>query len=68
MTKDFECSSFLFGSNSVFIEELYQKYLDFYAATNPIFFKFVQIQNYETSTFFNAFWLMWFLSLLSAVQ
>ena len=28
MTKDFECSSFLFGSNSVFIEELYQKYLD----------------------------------------
>jgi len=25
--KDFEHSSFLFGSNSVFIEELYQKYL-----------------------------------------
>ncbi|MFK7968341.1 MAG: 2-oxoglutarate dehydrogenase E1 component [Rickettsiaceae bacterium] len=27
MTKDFEYSSFLFGANSVFIEELYQKYL-----------------------------------------
>ena len=27
MGKDFEYSSFLFGSNSVFIEELYQKYL-----------------------------------------
>ena len=28
MSSDFEQTSFLFGSNSVFIEELYQKYLE----------------------------------------
>lgn len=42
---DFECSSFLFGSNSVFIEELYQKYLKDPSSVDPSWAKFFANQN-----------------------
>lgn len=42
---DFECSSFLFGSNSVFIEELYQKYLKDPSSVDPSWAKFFANQS-----------------------
>ncbi len=42
---DFECSSFLFGSNSVFIEELYQKYLKDPTSVDPSWAKFFANQS-----------------------
>ena len=42
---DFECSSFLFGSNSVFIEELYQKYLKDPTSVDPSWTKFFANQS-----------------------
>jgi len=43
--KDFEHSSFLFGSNSVFIEELYQKYLQDPNSIDPSWAKFFAVQS-----------------------
>ena len=45
MGKDFEHSSFLFGSNSVFIEELYQKYLQDPNSIDPSWAKFFAVQS-----------------------
>ena len=45
MPKDFEETSFLFGSNSVFIEELYQQYLKDPASVDPSWIEFFQDQN-----------------------
>ncbi|NBP58912.1 hypothetical protein EBU71_20675, partial [bacterium] len=49
MAKDFEHSSFLFGSNSVFIEELYQKYLKDPNSVDPSWTKFFATQGDITS-------------------
>lgn len=45
MGKDFEYSSFLFGSNSVFIEELYQKYLQDPNSIDQSWTKFFAVQS-----------------------
>ncbi len=45
MAKDFKHSSFLFGSNSVFIEELYQKYLDNPNSVDQSWIEFFEGQN-----------------------
>ena len=45
MAKDFEYSSFLFGSNSVFIEELYQKYLENPESVDQSWVEFFKAQN-----------------------
>ncbi|PCJ29282.1 MAG: 2-oxoglutarate dehydrogenase E1 component [Rickettsiales bacterium] len=44
MTKDLERTGFLFGSNSVFIEELYQKYLEDPASIDPSWIEFFSTQ------------------------
>ena len=44
MTKDLEYSSFLFGSNSVFIEELYQKYLENPNSVDQSWVEFFKVQ------------------------
>lgn len=45
MSKDFEQTSFLFGSNSVFIEELYQKYIENPSSVDPSWSEFFNEQN-----------------------
>lgn len=45
MTKDFKETSFLFGSNSVFIEELYQQYLSDPSSVDPSWVPFFSSQN-----------------------
>ena len=45
MGRDFEHSSFLFGSNSVFIEQLYQKYLQDPNSIDPSWAKFFAVQS-----------------------
>lgn len=45
MSKDFKQTSFLFGSNSVFIEELYQQYLKDSASVDPSWVEFFASQN-----------------------
>jgi 2-oxoglutarate dehydrogenase E1 component len=45
MTKDFEHSGFLFGGNSVFIEELYQKYLENPNSVDQSWAEFFKAQN-----------------------
>ena len=44
MSTDFEQTSFLFGSNSVFIEELYQRYLDDPSSIDPSWIEFFKGQ------------------------
>tara|TARA_B110000503_G_C7171175_1_gene424341 strand:- start:3407 stop:6217 length:2811 start_codon:yes stop_codon:yes gene_type:complete len=45
VTKDFKQTSFLFGSNSVFIEELYQQYLKDSASVDSSWVEFFSNQN-----------------------
>lgn len=44
MEKDLESTGFLFGSNSVFIEELYQQYLDDPSSVDPSWVEFFKEQ------------------------
>ncbi len=44
MSSDFEQTGFLFGSNSVFIEELYQKYLEDPSSIDPSWVEFFKDQ------------------------
>jgi 2-oxoglutarate dehydrogenase E1 component len=44
VSTDFEQTSFLFGSNSVFIEELYQRYLDDPSSIDPSWIEFFKGQ------------------------
>ena len=44
MSTNFEQTSFLFGSNSVFIEELYQKYIDDPSSIDPSWIEFFREQ------------------------
>ena len=44
MSSDFEQTGFLFGSNSVFIEELYQKYLEDPSSVDPSWVEFFKDQ------------------------
>ena len=45
MAKDFKQSSFLFGSNSVYIEELYQKYLENPTSVDSSWAEYFKLQN-----------------------
>ena len=45
MSKNFKQTSFLFGSNSVFIEELYQQYLQDASSVDPSWVEFFASQN-----------------------